>query len=172
VMEDRTIRKPKGLKKKKMLGRGVGSGHGKTSGKGTKGQKARSGGGVRLGFEGGQMPLFRRIARRGFSNAPFKKVYAVINVSELNRFPDGEKVTEETLRARGLLGKKGLPVKILGNGELARKLSVSVDKVSATAREKILAAGGTVDRPGGGAAARPRGGAAAHPRGGEVVEGN
>jgi large subunit ribosomal protein L15 len=114
VKDEYLIRKPKGLKKKKMLGRGLGSGHGKTAGKGTKGQKARSSGGVRLGFEGGQMPLFRRIARRGFSNAPFKKIYQVLNVSDL------------------------------GDGELARKLTVSVDKVSAKAREKILAAGGTV----------------------------
>jgi large subunit ribosomal protein L15 len=143
-MQDFMIRKPKGLKKKKMLGRGVGSGHGKTSGKGNKGQKARSGGGVRVGFEGGQMPLFRRIARRGFSNQPFKKVYEVLNVSDLNRFSDGEKVSAETLKSRGLLKKSGLPVKILGDGDLARKLSVSVDKVSKTAREKIVAAGGEV----------------------------
>jgi len=143
-MEEPRIRRPKGQKKKKMLGRGVGTGHGKTAGKGTKGQKARSGGGVRLGFEGGQMPLFRRIARRGFSNEPFKKVYEVLNVSDLNRFADGEKVTAESLKARGLLKKIGLPVKILGDGELSRKLSVSVDKISATAKEKILAAGGEV----------------------------
>ncbi len=143
-MQEFNIRKPKGLKKKKMLGRGVGSGHGKTAGKGHKGQKARSGGGVRLGFEGGQMPLFRRIARRGFSNQPFKKEYEVLNVSDLNRFADGEKVTVETLRARGLLKKSGLPVKILGDGDLTRKLSVQVDKVSKTAREKITAAGGEI----------------------------
>ena len=144
MKDEYLIRKPKGLKKKKMLGRGLGSGHGKTAGKGTKGQKARSGGGVRLGFEGGQMPLFRRIARRGFSNAPFKKVYQVLNVSELNRYADGETVSAETLLAKGMLGKKGMPVKILGDGELSKKLTVSVDKVSAKAREKILAAGGTV----------------------------
>ncbi len=143
-MQDFILRKPKGLKKKKMLGRGLGSGHGKTAGKGTKGQKSRSGGVTRIGFEGGQMPLYRRIARRGFSNAPFKKIYEVLNVSDLNRFSDGEKVNAETLRARGLLRKNGLPVKVLGDGELARKLSVSVDKVSAKAREKILAAGGEV----------------------------
>jgi large subunit ribosomal protein L15 len=143
-MQDFTIRKPKGLKKKKMLGRGVGSGHGKTAGKGNKGQKARSGGGVRVGFEGGQMPLFRRIARRGFSNYPFKIVYEVVNVSDLNRFADGEKVTAESLRARGLAKKSSVPVKILGNGDLARKLSVQVDKVSKSARDKIVAAGGEV----------------------------
>ncbi len=144
MKDEYLIRKPKGLKKKKMLGRGLGTGHGKTAGKGTKGQKARSGGGVRLGFEGGQMPLFRRVARRGFSNAPFKVVYQVLNVSELNRFSDGETVSAETLLSKGILGKKGMPVKILGDGELSRKLTVSVDKVSAKAREKILAAGGTV----------------------------
>ncbi len=144
MKDEYLIRKPKGLKKKKMLGRGLGSGHGKTAGKGTKGQKARSGGGVRLGFEGGQMPLFRRIARRGFSNAPFKVVYQVLNVSDLNRYADGETVSAETLLAKGMLGKKGMPVKILGDGELTRKLTVSVDRVSAKAREKIQAAGGTV----------------------------
>jgi large subunit ribosomal protein L15 len=143
-MQDFTLRRPKGLKKKKMLGRGIGSGHGKTAGKGTKGQKSRSGGGVRVGFEGGQMPLYRRIARRGFSNEPFKKVYEVLNVSDLNRFSDGDKVNGETLRERGLLRKRGLPVKVLGDGDLARKLTVSVDKVSAKAREKIIAAGGEV----------------------------
>src|SRR5512136_2698596 len=109
-MEGFDIRAPKGQKKNKRLGRGVGSGHGKTAGKGTKGQKARSGGGVRIGFEGGQMPLFRRIARRGFSNYPFKKVYAVVNVSDLNRFSDGEKVDAGSLRARGLLKKKGIAI--------------------------------------------------------------
>ncbi len=144
-MEKPAIRVPKGATRdKKMLGRGVGSGHGKTAGKGTKGQKARAGGGVRVGFEGGQMPLYRRIARRGFSNAPFKKVYAVVNVSALNGYADGESVTLASLRAKGLVKKKETLVKILGDGELARKLTVSVDKVSASAREKILAAGGQV----------------------------
>jgi len=138
------IRAPRGKKGKKILGRGVGSGHGKTAGKGTKGQKSRSGGGVRLGFEGGQMPLFRRVARRGFSNHPFKTVYTVINVGELNRFQDGETVSVETLTARKLVRKKGVPVKILGEGDLSRKLKVMVSKVSAQAREKIQAAGGEI----------------------------
>jgi large subunit ribosomal protein L15 len=143
-MEKPTIHAPKGAtKKKKMLGRGLGTGHGKTAGKGTKGQKARAGGGVRIGFEGGQMPLFRRIARRGFSNAPFKKVYEVVNVSDLNSFADGATVNAESLRSVGLVKKRGA-IKVLGDGELARKLTVSVDKVSASAREKILAAGGQV----------------------------
>jgi large subunit ribosomal protein L15 len=143
-MEKPMIHAPKGAtRKKKMLGRGVGSGHGKTAGKGTKGQKARAGGGVRIGFEGGQMPLFRRVARRGFSNMPFKIEYAVVNVADLNGFADGETVNAASLAAKGLVRKRR-PVKVLGSGELARKLTVAVDKVSASAREKITAAGGTV----------------------------
>jgi large subunit ribosomal protein L15 len=143
-MEGFNIRAPKGQKKNKRLGRGVGSGHGKTAGKGHKGQKARAGGGVRLGFEGGQMPLFRRIARRGFSNYPFKKEFQVLNVSDLNRFSDGETVTPESLAEKGLAKKKGVEVKILGNGELAKKLIVEGARVSASARAKITALGGEV----------------------------
>jgi large subunit ribosomal protein L15 len=143
-MEGFDIRAPRGQRKNKRLGRGVGSGHGKTAGKGHKGQKARAGGGVRLGFEGGQMPLFRRIARRGFSNHPFKKVFQVVNVTDLNRFADGDTVSAESLAAKGLARKKGVPVKILGSGELARKVIIEGPTVSATAREKILAVGGTV----------------------------
>ena len=143
-MEGFDIRAPKGRKKNKRLGRGVGSGHGKTAGKGTKGQKARAGGGVRLGFEGGQMPLFRRIARRGFSNYPFKKEFQVVNVSDLNRLADGATVTAASLAEAGLARKKGVPVKILGTGELARRLVVDGPKVSSVAREKILAKGGEV----------------------------
>jgi large subunit ribosomal protein L15 len=148
-MEGFNIRAPKGQKKNKRLGRGVGSGHGKTAGKGTKGQKARAGGGVRLGFEGGQMPLFRRIARRGFSNYPFKKIFQVINVSDLNRFADGDTVTPESLAAKGLAKKRGVLVKILGAGELTRKLMVQGVQVSASAREKIVAMGGEVKDGGG-----------------------
>jgi len=144
-MEEFTLRAPRGQKKGKRLGRGVGSGHGKTAGKGTKGQKARAGGGVRLGFEGGQMPLFRRIARRGFSNHPFKKEFQILNVSDLNRFADGDIVTPEALRANGLARKKGVPVKILGGGELARKVTVQNAKVSAAARDKIAKMGGQVE---------------------------
>jgi large subunit ribosomal protein L15 len=143
-MEGFDIRAPKGQKKNKRLGRGVGSGHGKTAGKGNKGQMARAGGGVRLGFEGGQMPLFRRIARRGFSNYPFKKEFQVVNITDLNRFADGQTVTPESLAALGLARKKGVPVKILGNGELTKKLTVDGIRVSATAREKIAAVGGNV----------------------------
>jgi len=144
-MEEFNIRAPKGqTKKKKMLGRGVGSGHGKTAGKGHKGQKARAGGGVRLGFEGGQMPLFRRIARRGFSNIPFKKEFQVVNVASLNRFADGDIVTPATLAKKGLARKGGVPVKILAGGELARRLVIEGASVSAAAREKIARLGGEV----------------------------
>ena len=151
-MEGFNIRAPKGQKKNKRLGRGVGSGHGKTAGKGPKGQKARAGGGVRLGFEGGQMPLFRRIARRGFSNYPFKKIFQVVNVSDLNRFADGDTVTPEPLMAKGLARKKRVTVKILGVGDLARRLVIQGVHVSATAREKITAMGGDVTAAVGGEA--------------------
>ena len=114
-MDEMQLRRPKGQKTKKILGRGLGSGHGKTAGRGTKGQGSRSGGSTRVGFEGGQMPLFRRIARRGFSNQPFKTVYQVVNVGDLNRFADGDTVTAETLRERGLARKRGVP------GEDARR---------------------------------------------------
>jgi large subunit ribosomal protein L15 len=143
-MEGFILHAPKGQKKNKRLGRGVGSGHGKTAGKGHKGQKARAGGGVRLGFEGGQMPLFRRVARRGFSNHPFKKVFQVVNVGDLNRFADGDLVSPATLAAKGLARKKGVMVKILGMGELARKLVVEGVTVSAAALEKIGKLGGEV----------------------------
>jgi large subunit ribosomal protein L15 len=144
-MEGFDIRAPKGsTKKNKRLGRGVGSGHGKTAGKGTKGQKARAGGGVRLGFEGGQMPLFRRIARRGFSNYPFKKIFQVVNVSDLNRFADGDVVTPQSLAAHGLARKKGVAVKILSSGELTKKVIVEGARVSVSARQKIEAVGGSV----------------------------
>jgi large subunit ribosomal protein L15 len=164
-MEGFNIRAPKGQRKNKRLGRGVGSGHGKTAGKGTKGQKARAGGGVRLGFEGGQMPLFRRIARRGFSNYPFKKEFQVVNVSDLNRFADGDVVTPASLAALGLARKKGVEVKILASGELTRKLVVEGARVSATARQKIVSAGGEVKDPPA-AAKRRRGGGPAE--GGEA----
>jgi large subunit ribosomal protein L15 len=148
-MDELNLKRPKGQKTKKILGRGLGSGHGKTAGRGTKGAGSRSGGSTRLGFEGGQMPLFRRIARRGFSNMPFKIVYQVVNVGDLNRFADGDTVTAETLRARGLARKRGVPVKVLSNGDLTRKLVVDVAKVSAAARAKIAALGGEVRGPAG-----------------------
>jgi large subunit ribosomal protein L15 len=125
----------------KRLGRGVGSGLGKTSGKGHKGAKARSGGGKRPGFEGGQMPLTRRIPKRGFNNI-YRKEYAAVNVSALDIFEDDTIVTADLLVSSGLIGKTLDGVKILGGGELKRKLTVSVDKVTASAKEKIEANGG------------------------------
>lgn len=128
----------------KRLGRGVGSGLGKTSGKGHKGAKARSGGGKRPGFEGGQMPLTRRIPKRGFTNI-FAKEYAIVNVSALNAFEDGATVTTEALLEKGLIKKALDGVKVLGGGELQKKLTVSVDKVTDSAKEKIEAIGGKVE---------------------------
>jgi len=134
---------PGSRKARKRVGRGIGSGHGKTSGRGHKGQKARSGGGVRPGFEGGQMPLQRRMPKRGFTN-PFRKEYAIVNLDQLNRFPDGTVVTEELLRQEGLVKKK-LPVKVLGRGNLERQLEVRVGAVSEKAKEAIVARGGRVE---------------------------
>ena len=128
----------------KRLGCGESSGHGKTSGKGTKGQKARSGGSIRLGFEGGQMPLIRRLPKRGFNNAAFHKRYAIVNVSDLNAFEGGTVVNEQLLRESNLIRGHFAGIKILGEGELKPGLNVQADKVSATAREKIEKAGGTV----------------------------
>ena len=128
----------------KRLGRGVGSGLGKTSGKGHKGAKARSGGGKRPGFEGGQMPLTRRLPKRGFTNI-FAKEYATINVSALNVFEDGSVVTAEALLEMGLIKKVLDGVKVLGGGELQKKLTVEVAKVTASAKEKIEAIGGKVE---------------------------
>ncbi len=128
----------------KRLGRGVGSQLGKTSGKGHKGAKARSGGGKRPGFEGGQMPLTRRLPKRGFTNI-YRKEYAAINVSALNVFEDGTEVTVQTLLDAGLIKKTLDGVKILGGGELEKKLTVSVDKVTESAKQKIEAIGGKVE---------------------------
>jgi large subunit ribosomal protein L15 len=128
----------------KRLGCGESSGHGKTSGKGSKGQKARSGGSIRLGFEGGQMPLIRRLPKRGFNNAAFHKRYAVVNVSDLNAFEAGTVINEQLLRESNLVRGHFAGIKILGEGELKHDLKVQVDKISTTAREKIEKAGGTV----------------------------
>ena len=125
----------------KRIGRGHGSGNGKTAGKGHKGQNARSGGGVRIGFEGGQMPLARRIPKRGFNNI-FASNYAIVNVSDLNKFTDGTEVTTELLVASGLVKKVYDGVKILGNGELTKKLTVEVNAFSASAKAKIEELGG------------------------------
>ena len=128
----------------KRLGIGESSGHGKTSGKGHKGQKARSGGSIRLGFEGGQMPLIRRLPKRGFNNAAFHKTYAVVNLDDLNRFDAGTNVNEKLLRDSKLIRGNFFGVKILGTGELKHGLTIEADKVSASAREKIEKAGGTI----------------------------
>ena len=130
----------------KRLGRGIGSGLGKTSGKGHKGQKARSGGGVRPGFEGGQMPLVRRIPKRGFNNR-FRKVYSIVNLSALeDKFENGAVVDAEALIVSGILSKiEDAGVKILGNGELTKSLTVKATKFSASAKEAIEKAGGSVE---------------------------
>ena len=128
----------------KRLGCGESSGHGKTSGKGHKGQKARSGGSIRLGFEGGQMPLIRRLPKRGFNNAAFHKGYAIVNLEDLNAFKAGTAVNEQLLRESKLIRGDFVGIKILGDGELKHGLKVEADKVSATAREKIEKAGGTI----------------------------
>ena len=131
-------------KTRKCKGRGMASGNGKTAGRGHKGQWARSGGGVRPGFEGGQMPLVRRLPKRGFNNI-FAKNYAELNVCQLNALEDGAEVTFETLVAAGLVAKKFDGVRILGTGELTKKLTVKVAGISASAKEKIEAAGGKAE---------------------------
>lgn len=129
----------------KRLGRGIGSGLGKTSGKGHKGQWARSGGGVRPGFEGGQMPLVRRIPKRGFNNY-FKKQYSIVNIGDLEKFNDGDVVNAESLLAYGLLSKvEAYGVKVLGNGELTKKVTVQANKFTKSAAEAIEKAGGKVE---------------------------
>src|SRR5256885_12841980 len=128
----------------KRLGCGESSGHGKTSGKGHKGQKARSGGSLRLGFEGGQMPLIRRLPKRGFNNAAFKKCYAVINLDELNEFKAGTVINEQMLRESKQIPGDLAGLKILGRGELKHSLTIEADRVSESARSKIEKAGGTV----------------------------
>ncbi|ULQ59330.1 50S ribosomal protein L15 [Brucepastera parasyntrophica] len=145
-MSDFNLHAPEGAnKKKRIVGRGSSSGHGTTAGRGDKGQQSRSGGKVYVGFEGGQMPLYRRIAKRGFSNARFRKDYEVFNLSVIEtRFADGETVDRTSLISKGLLKKSSALVKILGDGTLTKKLTVNVDKVSASAKEKIEKAGGTV----------------------------
>jgi len=135
----------------KRLGCGESSGHGKTSGKGHKGQKARSGGSIRLGFEGGQMPLIRRLPKRGFNNAAFHKRYAIVNLDDLSAFKAGSVVTEQVLRKLNLVRGHFVGIKILGDGELKHGLTVEADKVSAAAREKIEKAGGTITLREGGA---------------------
>ena len=132
-------------KTRKRVGRGPGSGLGKTSGKGHKGQNSRSGGGVRPGFEGGQLPLFRRLPKRGFTNAMFKTRYAVINLSDLNEFDNGAVVTPEILKDMGIVKNTLDGIKVLGNGTLEKKLTVKANKFSETAKEKIENVGGTIE---------------------------
>jgi large subunit ribosomal protein L15 len=127
---------------KKRVGRGSGSGLGKTSGKGQKGQNSRSGGGVRPGFEGGQNPLVFRIPKRGFNNYNFETKYAIINVGDLNNFKDGTEITPELLKEMGLVKDMKDGLKVLGNGEITKKLTVSANKFSKEAKEKIEQAGG------------------------------
>lgn len=129
---------------RKTVGRGIGSGLGKTSGRGHKGQKARAGGGVRPGFEGGQMPLYRRIPKRGFTNRS-RVEYEIVHVQDLNRFEDGTEVTPELLREARLVRRAGMGVKVLGDGELTRKLTVKAHRFSKSAEEKISAAGGRTE---------------------------
>jgi large subunit ribosomal protein L15 len=139
-----TLKPPEGSrKKKKRVGRGDGSGHGGTAGKGAKGQNARSGHSVRPNFEGGQMPLTRRMPKRGFKN-PMRRIIAIVNIEQLKKFQEGSIVNRETLAAFGLVSGRVDGIKVLGNGEINFPLSVNVDQVSRGAREKIEAAGGTI----------------------------
>ena len=131
-------------KERNRVGRGIGSGNGKTSGKGHKGQNARSGGGVRPGFEGGQNPLFRRLPKRGFTNVN-RKEYAIVNVETLNRFEDGAEVSAALLLETGVVSNEKAGIKILGNGELTKKLTVKAHKFSASAKEAIEKAGGSIE---------------------------
>ncbi len=134
---------PGSRKPKKRLGRGHGTGHGKTSGRGHKGYKARSGSGVKPGFEGGQMPIQRRLPKRGFNNV-FRNEYAIVNVRDLQKMRSGSRVNRESLLKHGLISAADTQVKILGDGELTKKFTVEVDKVSKSAQQKIESAGGSV----------------------------
>ena len=137
--------RPGAKKRRKRIGCGESSGHGKTSGKGNKGQMARAGRGIRPGFEGGQMPMHRRLPKKGFNNTAFQDFIEVVNVGELNdAFQDGAVINEAALREVGLVSRKADVIKILGTGERARKLTIQGAKVSATAREKIEKAGGSI----------------------------
>jgi large subunit ribosomal protein L15 len=137
--------RPGAKHRRKRLGQGESSGHGKTSGRGGKGQTARSGSSIRIGFEGGQMPLIRRIPKRGFNNTRFGKQFIAVNVGELNQFDDGARVDETALRAIGLANGRAGGIKILGDGKLSKKLTVSAHAFSASARSKIEAKGGACE---------------------------
>ena len=135
---------PGSKQKRKRVGRGTGSGMGKTATRGQDGQNSRSGGGVRPGFEGGQMPLSRRLPKRGFTNI-FAKEYSIVNVGDLNRFEDGTEITAELLKQERLIRKINDGVKVLGNGEITKKLTVKAAKFTKSATDKIVAAGGTAE---------------------------
>ena len=135
---------PGANKQKKRVGRGQGTGQGTNAGRGMKGFKSRSGSGIKMGFEGGQMPLQRRLPKRGFNN-PFRKQYAVVNVQDLDRFAAGSRIDRQALLDAGLVSKKCALVKILGNGEIKNAVTVAVDRVSESARQKIEAAGGKIE---------------------------
>ncbi len=154
-MSDFLLRAPEGAnKKKRIVGRGQGSGRGTTAGKGNKGQQSRSGGKTYVGFEGGQMPLYRRLAHRGFSNHPFKKSFTILNVCDFeNHYKNGDVVDLASLIAKGLV-KGSVPVKLLGDGELTKKLTIKLNAnskgfcaVSASAKQKVEKAGGSIDAP-------------------------
>ncbi len=136
--------KPASRKKKKRVGRGPGSGQGGTAGRGHKGAKSRSGYGSKPGFEGGQMPLQRRLPKRGFNNI-FKKEYAILALQDLDKFEAGAKVDRQTLIDAGLIKKRASHIKILANGEISKALTIAVDKISRAARQKVEAAGGTIE---------------------------
>ena len=139
-----TLKPPEGSRKKrKRVGRGDGSGHGGTSCKGHKGQNARSGGGVRPGFEGGQMPLSRRLPKRGFRN-PFRREIVIVNIEQLKKFPEGSLIDKDSLISSGLMKRKGDTIKVLGKGDIDYPLSIKVDMISRGAKEKIVNAGGSV----------------------------
>ena len=148
-MPDFYLHAPKGAhKKKRIIGRGNSSGSGGTAGRGNKGQQSRSGGKTYPGFEGGQMPLYRRLPGRGFSNHPFRKEYQIVNLCDLEaKFQNGDNVDTVSLFKKGLVKKPELPVKVLGKGEIDIALTVSVDAVSSGAKAKIEAAGGKVETP-------------------------
>lgn len=137
--------RPGAKHRRKRLGQGESSGHGKTAGRGGKGQTARSGSSIRIGFEGGQMPLIRRIPKRGFNNVAFGTQYSAVNIGDLNQFDDGARVDEAALRSIGLANGKSSGIKILGTGELSKKLTVTASAFSASAKAKIEAKGGTVE---------------------------
>ncbi len=136
---------PGSNKERKRKGRGIGSGHGKTAGRGHKGQWARSGGGVRPGFEGGQLPLYRKLPKRGFDNSKFAKKYAIVNLSDLNEFEDGDVVDINVLLEKRIIRKPYDGLKVLGDGSLEKKLTVRAASFSASAKEKIMASGGKIE---------------------------